>query len=76
MTFAWRSSVFITLLFVIMSHTAFGASYHTEEKVIYQPELDNAISLEKYVKDGTLFNLLIQCLLFDGPCDPGTLNCS
>jgi hypothetical protein len=47
-----------------------GALYPPENKPRYQPELDQ-LSLEKYVRDESLFDLHINCLLFDGPCDPG-----
>jgi hypothetical protein len=36
----------------------------------YQPELDQ-LSLEKYLTDDYLFSMHINCLLYDGPCDPG-----
>jgi len=35
----------------------------------YQPELDR-LSLEKYIADDYLFSMHINCLLYDGPCDP------
>ena len=36
----------------------------------FQPQLDQ-LNLEKYVNDDYLFKMHINCLFYDGPCDPG-----
>jgi hypothetical protein len=39
-----------------------------EYEARYQPELEN-VTLDTYIRNPRLFNIQVQCLIYDGPCD-------